>query len=181
MCLPHTVLHLREPAVKLRSVRCRPLTLDVITSTVIWPQEDWDFCRVRGRGEPALPPDAIVPAIPRTAATYEEVCVRTSALELAHVCSWDQVGSGTEKQWGSPRKGLVHDMLHAPASVLRIRTEHVDCIGLPSKCGRLSLTAATRLFRDGAPPGFLSHGADLKGAAAAGKYYARAARKPACQ
>ncbi len=125
-------------------VRCRPLTLEVIESKVIWPQKAWDFCRVRNRWEPSWPLDGVISGIPLAAATYAQVRLRTRSLELVHVSG--PCGLPKLSRWSSPCRALVMDMLHAPASLRRIRFELVDRDGAPCPRGTLSLRSLLDLF-----------------------------------
>jgi hypothetical protein len=153
----------------------RPLTLEVIASEVIWPQEDWNFCRVRCREEGTLPLGAVVPRAAAKAATYREVCLRTRSIELVH--NADTVDACTKSALlETPSLALIYSMVRAPTSLRRVRLELLDREEAPSLYGRLTLTTEMVTFIGDDGSASISHSMHLYGSAAAGKHLRSRAR-----
>ncbi len=151
-------------------MRCRPLTLEVIASCVVWPQEDWNFCRIRSRRMAALPPGAVIPDIPPTAACYAEVCLRTRSLELVHNGRCGADGSAEPHDWDTPRQALIYDILHAPSSLRRVRFELVTLKGAPSQCGTLSMSSRVELSNESGHIQTVAYSEKLRGTASMAHY-----------
>ena len=154
---------------------CRPLSLEVIASEVIWPQEDWNFCRFRCKEGGSLPPGAVIPHTSAKAASHRDVCLRTRSIELVHdTCTVDaRTQSALLK---TPSLALIYSMVRAPTSLRRVRLELLDRSGAPSPHGRLSLTTEMITFIEDDGSASISHIMHLYGAAAAGKHLRSRAR-----